>query len=182
MKKIVVGFKELNTCIGQYSDSKNTYLILDAAQISEETSIFLKKCQNNIHIELYSLFAGTAEGNAPFEVAPILIYFKDIQLLSDDVLLFLQKTWAHEQSLNLVFSSLALIEFIRKMKKYLTVEFPDGSQKIMRWFDPRVIKNINNILDGDQILEFYSDIACWIISTRNYLNIESNQLIIMGGE
>lgn len=153
------------------------YLILDAAQVSEKTLLFINTCRSDTRIEFYSLFSGTTEGNAPIEVSPILIVLNDLAILQDEKFNFIEEIWESEQALNLIDSHLDLKNFIKKMKKYLTVYFPDGSQKIFRWFDPRVVKKIDKILDDEQQCEFFKDIEKWLISIRNYRDVNSNQIM-----
>ena len=70
-------------------------------------------------------------------------------------------------------------KFVKKMKRYLTVEFPDGSQKLFRWFDPRIVNKIDKILDEGQEYEFFNDIGKWVISIRNYQDVNSNQIMLL---
>lgn len=179
MKKNIVPFLDITTCIKKYTQERFIYLILDAAQVSEDALVFINECRDDARIEFYSLFAGTTEGNAPFEVAPLLIKLNDLTIIEDDQFNFVHQTWSNEQALSVVMSKLDLKHFVKKMKKYLTVEFPDGSQKILRWFDPRIIKKIDKILTDEQEQEFFSDIEQWVISIRNYQDVESNQLMIL---
>jgi len=65
------------------------------------------------------------------------------------------------------------------MKSYLTVEFPDGTQKLFRWFDPRIIKKIHKILQDEQLDEFFQGIERWVIAIRNYQDVHTNQLMIL---
>ncbi|AYO55512.1 DUF4123 domain-containing protein [Acinetobacter wuhouensis] len=179
MKRKNIPFKALESCIESYKEDFFVYLILDAAQVSNEALVFINECRDDTRIEFYSLFAGTTEGNAPFEVAPVLILIQDSTILNEERFNFIHKTWANEQALNIVFSPLELTQFVKKMKRYLTIEFPDQSQKIFRWFDPRILKKLNKILDNEQEHEFFNEIEKWIISIRNYHDVESNQLMIL---
>lgn len=177
MNRKIRSFENLKTIMQIDVKYSYKYLILDAAQVSEKTLLFINACRSDTRIEIYSLFAGTTEGNAPFEVSPILIFLNDLTILLDEKFNFIEEIWENEQALNLIDSHLDLKNFIKKMKKYLTVYFPDGSQKIFRWFDPRILKKIDKILDKEQQYEFFKDIEKWLISIRNYRDINSNQIM-----
>lgn len=179
MKKETIPFQELGSCIENYKDDLFIYLILDAAQVSDQALVFINEYKDDPRIEFYSLFAGTTEGNAPFEVAPVLIIIHDPVIFKEEKFYFIQQTWANEQALNVVMSSLDLTQFVKKMKRYLTIEFPDQTQKLFRWFDPRILKKIDKILDSEQEQEFFHDIEKWIISIRNYQDVNSNQIMIL---
>lgn len=179
MKRKIVPFKNIKSCIEDDRHDLNMYLILDAAQVSDQTLHFINTWRNDARLEFYSLFLGTTEGNAPFEVAPVLVLINDLEVLEDEGFSFIYQTWKDEQALNLVFSSLDLAQFVKKMKRYLTVEFPDGTQKLFRWFDPRIVKKIHKILTDQQEDEFFEDITKWVISIRNYQDVDSNQLMVL---
>lgn len=179
MKRKDIPFKALESCIESFKEDSFVYLILDAAQVSDQALVFINECRDDTRIEFYSLFAGTTEGNAPFEVAPVLILINDLTILDESRFQFIQQTWENEQALNIIFSPLDLTKFVKKMKRYLTIEFPDQSQKLFRWFDPRILKKLNKILDNEQEHEFFNEIEKWIISIRNYQDVNSNQLMIL---
>ena len=179
MKREIVPFKNIKSCIEDDRHDLNMYLILDAAQVSDQTLHFINAWRNDARLEFYSLFSGTTEGNAPFEVAPVLVLINDLEVLEEEGFSFIHQTWKDEQALNLVCSSLDLTQFVKKMKRYLTVEFPDGTQKLFRWFDPRIVKKIHKILTDQQEDEFFEDITKWIISIRNYQDVDSNQLMVL---
>ena len=179
MKRKIVPFKNIKSCIEDDRHDLNMYLILDAAQVSDQTLHFINTWRNDARLEFYSLFSGTTEGNAPFEVAPVLVLINDLEMLEEEGFSFIHQTWKDEQALNLVCSSLDLTQFVKKMKRYLTVEFPDGTQKLFRWFDPRIVKKIHKILTDQQEDEFFEGITKWIISIRNYQDVDSNQLMVL---
>ncbi|WP_151714085.1 DUF4123 domain-containing protein [Acinetobacter bereziniae] len=179
MKREIIPFKQIQRCIEDYQHDLNMYLILDAAQVSDQALSFIHEFQNDSRIEFYSLFSGTTEGNAPFEVAPVLLLIHDLDLFNDERFNFIHQTWKDEQALNIVLSSLDLTQFVKKMKSYLTVEFPDGTQKLFRWFDPRIIKKIHKILQDEQVDEFFQGIERWVIAIRNYQDVYTNQLMIL---
>lgn len=181
MKNTFIKYIDLITCINKYNQNQNIYLILDAAQISEEILLFINELRKDVRIEFYSLFAGTTEGNVPFEVAPLLIVINDLRIFEDNAFNFIHEIWHLEQVLNIVISKLPLADFAKKMKRYLTVEFPDGSKKLFRWYDPRIMKKISKILDNQQEHEFFKDIDKWIISVRNYQDTKSNQILVFWG-
>ena len=179
MKRKIVPFKNIKSCIEDDRHDLNMYLILDAAQVSDQTLHFINTWRNDARLEFYSLFSGTTEGNVPFEVAPVLVLINDLEALEEDGFSFIHQTWKDEQALNLVFSSLDLTQFVKKMKRYLTVEFPDGTQKLFRWFDQKKKKKIHKILTDQQEDEFFEDITKWVISIRNYQDVDSNQLMVL---
>ncbi|NHB58775.1 DUF4123 domain-containing protein [Acinetobacter sp. 194] len=179
MKTTTIPFMSLDKSIEIFKDDNFVYLILDAAQFSDQSLDFINTCRSDSRVEIYSLFAGTTEGNAPFEVAPLLIVVHDLNMLKNDNILFIHQIWCKDQALNIVFSKLELSLFVKKMKQYLTVKFPDNTQKLFRWFDPRVLKKINKILDEDQEAEFFNGIERWVISVRNYQDVNSNMIMIM---
>lgn len=177
MKRKTTSFQQISEILKQSLNDAEIYLILDAAQVSDASLLFINQLRSDTRIDFYSLFAGTTEGNAPFEVSPLLMVINDLSLLDDEKFNFMDDVWRNEEALNLVFSHLTLEKFIKKMKKYLTVEFPDGSQKIFRWFDPRILKKIEKILDESQQKEFFNDIEEWVISVRNYDDVYRNNIM-----
>ena len=179
MKRKIIPFQNIEACLAEYQQDLNIYLILDAAQVSDDALTFINKWRDDTRLEFYSLFAGTTEGNAPFEVAPVLIIIHDFKIFENMTFNFLQETWRTQQALNIVLSTLDLTKFVKKMKRYLTVEFPDGSQKLFRWFDPRIVNKIDKILDEGQEYEFFNDIGKWVISIRNYQDVNSNQIMLL---
>lgn len=179
MKRKITSFQQISEILKQSLNDAEIYLILDAAQVSDATLLFINQLRSDTRIDFYSIFAGTTEGNAPFEASPLLMVINDLSLLDDEKFNFMDDVWRNEQALNLVFSHLTLEKFIKKMKKYLTVEFPDGSQKIFRWFDPRIVKKIDKVLDDEQEEEFFNDIEKWVISVRNYYDVNANQIMIL---
>lgn len=179
MKRKTTSFQQISEILKQSLNDAEIYLILDAAQVSDASLVFINQLRSDTRIDFYSLFAGTTEGNAPFEVSPLLMVINNLSLLDDEKFNFMDDVWRNEQALNLVFSHLTLEKFIKKMKKYLTVEFPDGSQKIFRWFDPRIVKKIDKVLDDEQEEEFFNDIEKWVISVRNYYDVNANQIMIL---
>jgi len=179
MKREIVPFKNIKSCIEDDRHDLNMYLILDAAQVSDQTLHFINTWRNDARLYFYSLFSGITEGNAPFEVAPVLVLINDLEVLEEEGFSFIYQTWKDEQALSLVFSSLDLTQFVKKMKRYLTVEFPDGTQKLFRWFDPRIVKKIHKILTDQQEDEFFEGITKWVISIRNYQDVDSNQLMVL---
>lgn len=179
MKTKIIPFISLDKCIESSKDYDFMYLILDAAQFSDQSLDFINSCRCDNRVEVYSLFAGTTEGNAPFEVSPLLIVVHDLNILKNSNFLFLHQVWHKDEALNIVFSKLKLSLFVKKMKKYLTVKFPDNTQKLFRWFDPRILKKINKILDEDQEAEFFNGIEKWVVSVRNYQDVNSNMIMIM---
>lgn len=179
MKITTTPFESLEKYIESLKHHSFIYLILDAAQFSNQSLEFIKTYLNDNRIEIYSLFSGTTEGNAPFEVSPLLMVIHDLSILKDKNFLFIHQIWHVEQALNIVFSRLELNLFVKKMKQYLTVKFPDNTQKLFRWFDPRILKKINKILDDEQQYEFFNGIEKWIISVRNYQDVNSNSIMIL---
>lgn len=81
MKRKIVPFKNIKSCIEDDQHDLNMYLILDAAQVSDQTLHFI-----NVDVEMTQgskqrdpLFSGTTEGNAPFEVCPVLVLINDFR-------------------------------------------------------------------------------------------------------
>lgn len=178
MKKTILPFIDIKSCINNNLQNNSfVYLILDAAQVSKQALKFINNSRANSNIEIYSLFSGTTEGNAPFEVSPLIIILKDNNVLNSE---FLNEMWKKEQVLSIVFSKLELMHFSKMMKQYLTVILPDGSSKLFRWFDPRVLKKIDKILTNDQQEVFFKEIENWVLAIRNYHDVELNQIMVWG--
>lgn len=182
MKKTIIAFDDIRTCLEKHFSDGFIYYILDAAQVSEQASQFLNRLRSRPEVDFYSLFAGTVEGNVPFEASPILIVILDQQILDEHEFRFMHEVWEKKFALNIVFSPLKLHSFSKKMKRYLTVEMPDGDHKLFRWFDPRIIKKLDKILEEDQEQEFFSDISKWLVSIRNYEDIDRNNIMILENE
>lgn len=179
MKKTILPFIDIKNCINDnLQDNSFVYLILDAAQVSKQALKFINNSRANSNIELYSLFSGTTEGNAPFEVSPLIVILKNINILDSLDCIFLNEIWKKEQVLSIVFSKLELMQFTKMMKQYLTVRFPDGSTKLFRWYDPRILKKIDKILTDDQQEIFFKEIENWVFAIRNYHDVELNQVMV----
>lgn len=176
---MILNYCDIETCIKKYANGNYVYFILDSAQVSEEALIFLNNVRSNVDVNVYSLFSGTPEGNVPFEVAPVLITIDNIDILLEKEFEAINKFWKEEQVLSIVFSSLILKDFMKKMKSYLTVIFPDESKKMFRWYDPRILKKLEHILEKEQEKEFFLDIYQWIFPIRDYKNIYLNKIKIL---
>ncbi len=91
MKREIIPFKPIQRCIEDYQYDLNMYLILDAAQVSDQALSFIHEFQNDSRIEFYSLFSGTTEGMHLLK-SHLFFYSSMIQIFSmiRDLTLFIK--------------------------------------------------------------------------------------------
>lgn len=144
------------------------YGLIDGAQV---TPNFLSK------IRAYSGFLPIlpSSGNDSAELAgPLLLDFGGNQpssLLST----LLNDSNSHNY-LSLLVSSLSLKDLGEKLEVLCEVQFADGSEWIMRFYDPRIFPHWLSILDDIQFTQSLSNIKQWIFMSPNELPV-----VIEGG-
>lgn len=142
----------------------NLFLVLDSAQISEYTETILKKVKQSDFTEVYSLFAQTKENNLPWEVSPLLF---NLSLLDDvNILKILDELWLHETVIQVigVKKKIPLKVLMNKLKMLLELEMPDGTVSFFRWYDPRIMENINFLLEKKDSAELFRNIDFWFLT------------------
>lgn len=142
---------------GNYS----LYLVIDSAQNSEELIKFLKIIKLNSFLEIYSLFANTKENNLPWEVVPLLLDLNE--MTNEDALNFIEFWWAEKNILQVlaVNKDYPLKLLINKLQKLMIFEMNDSRRFMFRWFDPRVMQNIEYLLNEKDLKSIYKGIFMW---------------------
>lgn len=139
----------------------NLYLVIDSAQNSEELIKFLKIIKLNSFLEIYSLFANTKENNLPWEVVPLLLDLNE--MTNEDALNFIEFWWVEKNILQVlaVNKDYPLKLLINKLQKLMIFEMNDSRRFMFRWFDPRVMQNIEYLLNEEDLKSIYKGIFMW---------------------
>lgn len=104
-----------------------------------------------------SLFAGTQDG-ALESAGPWLV---DIEHVSSDVLMEFAALEQAAPAVSWLITVQDLTGLTQLLQLQLDVELPDGRQALLRFWDPRVLFHLAEILDGEQRESFFGHINEW---------------------
>lgn len=152
-------------------DSKmNLFLLLDAAKNYLFIREWLKKLSPQKTKEIGNLFEGTIDETSPLEASPLLISLKfetkdDIRqqlLIEENIGMF-----------SIIETSLSKYELIHHLQPFLQAELPNGELALFRFYDPSIIKILNQMLDKENFDVLMKPMLNWW-----YQNLDDNFLIL----
>ncbi|MFI8035523.1 DUF4123 domain-containing protein [Acinetobacter sp. ABJ_C3_5] len=126
--------------------NQRLFCLVDGAQIDHQQV-------QNIHFTFGSciyLFKGTFEEDA-YQYGPILF---DLSLLGQNQLENLLHLMKEKDSMIFIESHLEIKQLKRKLLEKLYIEFEDGGVGILRYYDPRVLKRLSQIITPEQKAQF----------------------------
>jgi len=135
------------------ADSQPLYAILDAAQDPEILAVLRKSGQ-----PYESLYEGP-RGEALASVAPYLV-----RVPEDSVLLKTLEQRAQAKSWGVFLTCDQQSKEIRKhLRRFLTVQLPDGSKVLFRYYDPRVLRVFLPSCTAEEAADFFGPVKdYWI--------------------
>lgn len=151
------------------TDERTVYSLLDAAQYPE---FHYKKLPHGKHTELISLLGEAAQENATF-AGPILLIHK--RLAECRTLKWLSEALNQYSFASLMSSSQPLIALTSHLTWLTDVQHDDGTEWVMRYYDPRILPHWLEVLTPEQKSLALHAIHRWI-----YLDVRGQWQIIEG--
>ncbi|APF85643.1 DUF4123 domain-containing protein [Ralstonia solanacearum] len=104
-----------------------------------------------------SLFEGTAD--APLAHAgPWLV---DVQQVDSEVLSDLERMEARAPAVSWLIAQSDLPGLAQLLQRQLDIRLPDGRTALLRFWDPRVLVRLVQVLEAGQLQAFFADIEEW---------------------
>jgi hypothetical protein len=124
-----------------------------------------------------SIFSGTTEAGA-LEVAPILILIgsNGRMHLSRNMFEWIGQEGTYNSTVIMLLSPLAINPMMRRLRARLDVKLSENMDAMLRFYDPRVLESLPNILSTDQSISFFGAAEAWeyIDRTGRLRKIESS--------
>ncbi len=155
--------KELERYISKNHKSNGMFCLIDGAQIDHESGLNIEQTYGVCDY----LFKGTFEEEA-YLYGPILV---NLSYVDDQQLENLFKLMKDKDSLVFFQSFLEPKQLRNSLLEKLYIEFEDGEIGILRFYDPRILNRLSNIITLEQTVQFMDGINAFYF-TLNSLNYE----------
>lgn len=155
--------KELESYISKNHKSNGMFCLIDGAQIDYESGLNIEQAYGVCDY----LFKGTFEEEA-YLYGPILV---NLSYVNDQQLENLFKLMKDKDSLVFFQSFLEPKPLRNSLLEKLYIEFEDGEIGILRFYDPRILIRLSNIINSEQTEQFMDGINTFYF-TLNSLNYE----------
>lgn len=81
-----------------------------------------------------------------------------------------------------LFGPLSSDELLARMRRRIDVQFPDGSELLLRYFDPRILFELNAVLAHETRLAFFSLAERWCALDRDGSLLEASSKLELDGD
>lgn len=154
--------KELESYISKNHKSNGMFCLIDGAQIDHELGLNIELTYGACDY----LFKGTFEEEA-YLYGPILV---DLNYVDDQQLKKLFKLMKDKDSLVFFQSFLEPKQLRNSLLEKLYIEFEDGEIGILRFYDPRILNRLNQILTLEQKQKFMTEINSYyfVLNSESY--------------
>ena len=132
--------------IAQSDSENNFFLLLDTAKNYLFIRRWLNKLPSKKLKQIGNLFEGTVDETSPLEVSPLLI---PIEFETKDDL---KKEFLIEENIGMfsvIETPLSKYELIQHLQPFLQAELPTGELALFRFYDPSIVKILNQMLDKE---------------------------------
>ncbi|WP_180175538.1 DUF4123 domain-containing protein [Acinetobacter sp. YH12025] len=151
--------KELESYISKNHKSNGMFCLIDGAQIDHESGLNIEQTYGACNY----LFKGTFEEEA-YLYGPILI---DLSYVDDKQLDNLFNLMKVKDSLIFLQSPLEPKLLRNSLLEKLYIEFEDGEIGILRFYDPRILIRLSNIINSEQTVQFMDGINAFYFTLNN---------------
>lgn len=131
---------------------KNIYLIVDSIRVKEKIEVLNKKDYINI-------FDKTNEAGTPDDYSPILIKINGLNVEQESI----SNLWDFTNVSSVIISSLEEDRILTKLRNLMYVENENGSKFLYRWYDSRMIFNINKLFSKNSLIDIFEGVDFWFI-------------------
>ncbi|TDQ24489.1 uncharacterized protein DUF4123 [Raoultella sp. BIGb0149] len=134
------------------SDKRKIYVLVDGAQYDRFCTIELFKCNG-----VMPLFDNVDDRDIAF-AGPWLLSFENVD---DDLFCMLNELELKYPSISWLLSSLSFDDLFIHLKKNLEVIMPNNKIALLRYYDPRILVFLPEILTSKQLKVFLSSVITW---------------------
>lgn len=144
--------------IAQENSANNFFLLFDTAKNYLFIRRWLKALPQIKLKNIGNLFEGTIDETSPLEVSPLLI------LITLDTKVEIKKQFMVEENIGMfsvIETPLSKHELIQHLQPFLQAELPNGELALFRFYDPSIVKILDQMLDNENYDLLMKPIKKW---------------------